>query len=165
MRILITGTPGVGKTTIAARLAKILKYRVVSEKEFCEQHRIGRYNPRIREREVPLSRLKTELSAFLKKTDNVIVEGHLSCECRLRPIDAVIVVRLDPDRLEFRLRERGYPDVKVLDNVMVEGIDYCKNHAVRNYGIKRVHEAVNNKELKHTLSIIVQKLSVFGSKK
>ena len=144
MRIVITGTPGVGKSTIAAKLGQRLKFVVVSEKDFCEKRRIGRFNPRLKEREVPLGRLTKELSKFLKENDHVIVEGHLSCECKLRPVDAVIVLRLDPDRLDFRLSERKYSDVKIQENVLVEGIDYCLKYAKRNYG-ERVFEVKNDK--------------------
>ena len=161
MRILITGTPGVGKSTIAHKLGEKLKFMVISEKRFCEKRKIGKYNPAMGEREVPLSRLQKELSAFLKQNDQVIIEGHLSCECKLRPIDCVIVVRLNPERLEFRLRERQYNEVKIQDNVMVEGIGYCLKYAQKNYG-KRVFEVSNDKELKETLSIIIKKLTQKG---
>jgi hypothetical protein len=52
-----------------------------------------------------------------------------------------------------------------MDNMMVEGIDYCYKHALRHYGKKRVFEAENNKELKYTLSIIVAKLQGLVGKK
>ncbi len=165
MRILITGTPGVGKSTIASRLGKALKHKVVSEKTYCEKHNIGKWDSKTRERVVPISRLEKSLSAYLQKHEKVIIEGHLSCECRLRPMDAVVVVRLPPDRLEFRLHERrGYSEVKIQDNVLCEGIDYCAKWARRKYG-KRVFEVSNDKELKYTLSVILRKLHALQKEK
>lgn len=161
MRLLVTGTPGVGKTTIALRLAKKLHLKVVSETAFCRRHKIGKWDFESREQIVPLGKLQKLLSGHLRIHDNVIVDGHLSSEIKLAWIDAVIVVLLSPDRLEFRLRERGYNEVKIQDNVLCEGIGYCLNHAKRNYG-SRVVAVQNDKEIKQTVAIIIKKLKEKG---
>lgn len=156
MRLIVTGTPGVGKTTIARLLAKCLKLEWVNEKAFADKKRIGRTDQKTRERVIPIKRLAAELNRFLKQHSKVVVEGHLLAECRLRPIDWVIVVRLSPDRLEFRLRERGYPEVKIQDNVLCEGIDYCLKHVQRNFPPEKIVQVQNDKQLKQTISTIIK---------
>src|SRR3989344_6950 len=44
MRICITGTPGVGKTTIAKKLGQELGHKVLNEKEFSLREGIGEFD-------------------------------------------------------------------------------------------------------------------------
>lgn len=156
MRLVVTGTPGVGKTTIATLLAQKLGLSRINETAFAQKQGIGRTDRKTNERVVPLGRLTKALNQWLQQHANAVVEGHLVCECRLRPIDWVIVVRLNPERLEFRLRERHYSEVKIQDNVMCEGIDYCLKHTKRNYPLKKIVEIQNDKSLKQTIARIVK---------
>ena len=152
MRIIITGTPGTGKTAIAEILGRKIKHKALNEKDFCGKKRIGKIDKKTKELVVPLGKLEKELNRVLKKEKNIIIEGHLLCECRLRPADFIFVIRLSPDRLEFRLRERNYPEAKIQDNVLCEGIDYCRKHAQKNYAKGKIFEISNNGEIKKTIS-------------
>jgi adenylate kinase len=155
MRIIITGTPGTGKTTIAELLGKKIKHKVVNEKEFCEKKKIGRIDKKTQELVVPIKKFEKEMNKLLARKKNIIVEGHLLCEAKLKA-DLAIVLRMPPDLLELRLRERRYPEFMIQDNVLCEGIDYCKKHALRNYPNKKVIEIHNKKTIKETMHNILQ---------
>ncbi|HIH10273.1 MAG TPA: AAA family ATPase [Candidatus Diapherotrites archaeon] len=156
MRICITGTPGVGKTAIAQRLAKELDYPAINEKEFAVKEGLvaAEFDVQSNELEVPLEKLEARLNKMLAKEKNIIAEGHMLCEIKGR-FDLVVVLHLDPERLEYRLEQRSYSPEKVQDNVFCEGIDYCSRQAMKNYPKSRVIEVENRKSIKETTELII----------
>jgi len=130
MRIVITGTPGVGKSKLAKFLAKKLKLKLFNEKEIAIKSNIGHFEED--ELVIPIRKLEKKIKGILKKRKNVIIEGHMLCEMKLN-VDLAIVITMDPEKLQEILEARGYGINKVLDNIFCEGIEYCKKHAARNY--------------------------------
>ncbi len=157
MRIMVTGSPGVGKTRIAKALGKSLKCRVVNEKEFAVEQAIGKWDSQNEELVVPLGKLQKALNQVLGREKNLIVEGHLLCETKLK-VDAVVVLRLHPELLQARLEGGGYIAEKIQDNVFCEGIDYCKKHILRRYPEKKVLEVECKKTIKETTNHIIREL-------
>lgn len=158
MRIVVTGTPGVGKTTIGRVLAKRLGIRrVVNETEFALSRNIGKWDRNENELVVPPAKLRAELNRELSKEKDILVEGHMLCEIKLK-VDAVVLLRLHPELLEARLSAKGYRAEKVQDNVFCEGIDYCRKHAERNYGKKKITEVYCRRTAAETADAVVKKL-------
>lgn len=162
MRIIITGTPGTGKSIIAQLLGKKLKHKVVNDREFCEEKKIGRMDKKLHELVVPVKKMEKEMNKLLRKEKKIIAEGHLLCEAKLKA-DWLVLLRTEPDILEERLRSRGYPEFKIQDNVLCEGIDYCKKHALRNYPSKKIIEIHAEKSIKETLDKIITELHTRGA--
>jgi len=136
MKLLITGTPGCGKTTLAKNIAKKFRLKLINEKDFALQNKIGSFNDE-NELEIPPKQLEKALTLFLKKNNNVVLEGHVLSETKI-PVDKVIVVTIHPEELEARLEQRNYAPAKIMDNVFCEGIEYCKKHVLRRYPEKKV---------------------------
>ncbi len=133
---MVTGTPGCGKTTLAKLLGNKFNLKVINEKDFALKNKLGKFND-ANELEIPLKEFEKKANAFLKKNDNVLFEGHVICEIKLK-VDKVILVQVDPEELEARLEQRNYSVDKIMDNVFCEGIDYCKKHVLRKYSKKKI---------------------------
>ncbi|VVB74454.1 Putative adenylate kinase [uncultured archaeon] len=136
MRLAITGTPGCGKTTLAKQLGAKLGLKVINEKDFALKNKLGSFNEE-NELEIPIKEFEKKANSFLKKTDNVLFEGHVLCEAKL-VVDKIIVLTINPEELELRLEQRNYHAAKIMDNVFCEGIEYCKKHAQRNYSKEKL---------------------------
>jgi len=162
MNIIITGTPGTGKTTIAQIIATELKYTVINEKQLSLELNAGEFNSENNEYEIDITKLEKGINKFLKKKSNIIIEGHVICEAKLEPIDMVIVLRLNPEILELRLEKREYSPEKIQDNVFCEGIDYCYKKAIKNYEEAKIIQIETKKSLKETKELILNEINNWG---
>ncbi|MEM4221898.1 MAG: adenylate kinase family protein [archaeon] len=115
-RIIITGTPGVGKTTIGKAFAKKHNLPFVSVGSLVEGKRFT------------LKWLQKKLMNF-----EGVLESHLLCEFYL-PDSFVFILRCSPKVLAKRLAKRGYSKKKILENLECEALDYCTICAEINYG-------------------------------
>ncbi|MEM3555901.1 MAG: adenylate kinase family protein [Candidatus Micrarchaeia archaeon] len=136
MRVVLTGVPGTGKTAIASALSK-KGFEVISLNEVVEKKKLWREVDEFGSRIVNLKKLERETNKILKGKKKCVVEGHLACEIKLN-CDVAVVCRTKPSLLEKRLRERGYPERKVNENLMCELLDYCTVLSLKNY--RRVYE-------------------------
>lgn len=117
MIISVTGTPGVGKTTLSKILAERLDYEYVGVKEFAMEKGIGTEVGD--ELEIDVDELADAMLREFRGKD-VIIDGHLS---HFVPADIVIVLRAHPKLVAERLKERGYSKKKLAENVEAELID------------------------------------------
>ncbi len=115
MLVAITGTPGVGKTSLLSQPAlQGYGYEIVSVEDLATRH-WAITGKELREIDVDKLASKMERSERM-----VMLDGHLSHY--LNP-DICIVLRCHPEVLEARLRERDYDEQKIRDNVEAEAID------------------------------------------
>ncbi len=161
MQLIITGSPGVGKSSVAKALGKKIKHVVVNEQQFALEKKIGKWDSEESELVIPLQQFAKELNKLLAKEKNIILEGHLLCELLL-PVDFVVLLRAKPTVLEQRLHAKGYSELKVQENVFCEANDYCKKRVVRNYKKGKVLLVDAGKTIKEITLDIISKLKEKG---
>lgn len=144
MRVALTGTPGVGKTTLAG-VAAAHGWTVVDVKAWAAQEKCVVSRDEADQADViDVAKLARKVPA--DRGTKVLFEGHLS---HLLPLDGAWVLRLDPDELRRRLQARGYPAAKVSENAEAEALDIILQealesgpHVVQRDGTRRSPEAL-----------------------
>ncbi|VVB98524.1 Putative adenylate kinase [uncultured archaeon] len=132
MLIVITGTPGTGKTTASALLGKMMGMPVLHLREFVKERKLSSgFDKKTQIDLVDLGKLGKELSKELAKGEKRIVEGHLACEIPL-PAQFVFVLRCEPGELRRRMKKRRYARAKLNENLMAEMLDYCTQNSEAN---------------------------------
>ena len=166
MIIVMTGTPGVGKSTISKLLALRLGavHMDLSELALREGLTLGWDE----ERETAIAdieRLKALFEERVSASEHpFIVEGHYASDV-VPPDKAtfVFVLRKDPWRLKRELESRGYSMEKVMENVEAEVLDVCLAEAVAAYGEDSVSEIDVTDE---SAEAVVEKIvSIIGGSK
>lgn len=166
LKILITGAPGTGKTTLVQGICKKAGASSIDINELAEL--LGLYShtdPSDNAKVVRLSKLKEEVIAALKseKGKLVLVDGHLGCEMRL-PVQKAIVLRCDPRELKVRLSQRNYPKGKISQNALSEALDYCTVQSEKNYGRRKVWEIDTTGKLPEQVQKEAEEI-IFGKKR
>jgi adenylate kinase len=149
MRIILTGSPGTGKSRIAIALSEKLGFALIDIKRIaCTRKLVGK------SREVDLGKLAAALRPLARKKD-FIAEGHLACEIRL-PADFIFVLRTSPATLRRRLAKRHYGKKKLEENLMAEMLDYCVWRTEAVYGRKPLELDTSKRSVSGCVSELVK---------
>ncbi len=126
--IALTGTPGVGKTSVA-RLLKKKGFLVISlNREIIKNKLYSGYD---RKRKCYISDMK-KVRSFVKKTitenpeKNIVIDSHLS---HFLPVDTSIVLRCKTDELEKRMKKKRWNRRKIEENLEAEFLDLISQEA------------------------------------
>ena len=141
--LVVTGTPGVGKTRISKVLAERLEGLYISLTDIVKRENLCLYVDSERDTVVADLRVLSErVSEIISESScDVVVDGHYASEVvSSEVVSYAFVLRIEPDKLRFRLQERGYSEGKILENLASEVLDVCLFDAVACYGVEKVDE-------------------------
>jgi len=160
--ILVTGTPGTGKTTISRLLAKTVQAKYVNPEILLPRKGIDyTYDESRKTRIVSIRRLRSSLASLAGRTEHgLIIDSHIAFKITSSPeLERVIVLRCNPAVLERRLKRKHWSKRKISENVLAEILDICLWDAVQNYGWRRISEIdTTNKPPSRALRLVIRAL-------
>ncbi|XP_040051027.1 adenylate kinase isoenzyme 6 [Gasterosteus aculeatus] len=156
--ILLTGTPGVGKTTLGKELAQRTGLTYVNIGDLAKEGQL--YDGYDEEYQCPI----LDEDGVVDELDEKMVEGGMIIDyhgCDLFPerwFHIVFVLRTDNTQLYTRLEDRGYTGKKLQDNVQCEIFQTIYEEAREAYSEEIVHQLPSDtpEDLERNLEQLVQ---------
>ena len=141
--ILVTGTPGVGKTTVSHKLASKLDAPYIGITELVKKQKLITSVDEERKTLIAdTEKVSKQLQEILAKTEgSIIIEGHYAVDVvPKKDVNTVFVLRRDPRELKDALEKRGYEEKKLWENLAAEILDVCLWDALSACGSDKVCE-------------------------
>ncbi|XP_042546612.1 adenylate kinase isoenzyme 6 isoform X1 [Dipodomys spectabilis] len=156
--ILLTGTPGVGKTTLGKELASRSGLKYISVGDLAREGEL--YDGYDEEYDCPIldeDRVVDELENEMRD-GGVIVDYHGCDFFPERWFHIVFVLRTDNSVLYKRLETRGYNEKKLQDNIQCEIFQVLYEEAIASYKEEIVHQLPSNnpEELEDNINKILK---------
>ena len=160
--LIITGTPGTGKTVLARLVATKQKAELVNLGELIKKEKLYReYDRSRRSYIIDGKRLRKSLLNLFNsyRGNDLVIETHwLGNFMPKRPGMTAVVIRTDPLVLAARLRRRGWDKKKIWENVEAELIDLSLYESLKLLGRRRVYQIDATRKRPGEILRVVSKL-------
>ena len=130
MRVIVTGSVGTGKTTVAKALAKKFKLKYMDVNKIIKENKLVEgYDKELDTKLVDVNKLVKVLIKIIKRNKNIVIDSHLSHYLPKKYVDWCVVVKCNLKILKKRLKKRGYSERKIRENLDSEIFNVCLNEA------------------------------------
>lgn len=158
--ILITGTPGVGKTSVSRLLCSKLGASYIDLDKLVKLEKLISDVDEIRGTLVVDENkiLKRVEEIIIMSKEDVIIDGHYAVNVvPTKKIHVTFVLRRDPDELKMLLISRGFEIKKVWENLASEILDVCLIDAINMSSFSQVCEVdVTKKDVDESVKEIIE---------
>jgi adenylate kinase len=142
--ILITGTPCIGKTTIAKKLAAKLGALYINLTELAQKNNLTLGEDEQRKTTIiDEEKMQTKLAETVDTTEkhDVIIDGHYAVAVTQKTlVTRIFVLRRNPIELRRLMEKRDYSGAKLWENLASEILDICLVEALQMHGKEKVCE-------------------------
>ncbi|MEM0368835.1 MAG: adenylate kinase family protein [Desulfurococcaceae archaeon] len=140
--IIVAGTPGTGKTTVARAISEKCGLRIINLSELAmEKGYITAYDESRSTYIIDEDKLVNDILNLAKSSEeHVLVQTHYPEIIPRDIVDRVFILRTHPLILEKRLLERGWSRRKINENVMAEILGVVASNAVNAFGSELIYE-------------------------
>lgn len=121
MKILITGTPGAGKTTLSKEIHELYKIPYIEVSSYIIQNNL--YKGKSKKFDSSLfddNVVREHFKNYLKDKNSFIIDTHSPSVFDFINFDLSYVLKVSTDVLYTRLRQRGYKNSKIKENISCE---------------------------------------------
>lgn len=155
--IVVSGTPGVGKSAVSEKLANILGYKYINlSKLAIEKNLLSHYDDERNTYVIDEYGLINEVLRITSEFNKLVIDTHYPEILPSELVDFVIVLRINPTILEKRLRERNWNARKIYENVLAEILSVITINAIEKFGENKVFEIdVTNKSIDTIVNEII----------
>ena len=139
--IVISGTPGTGKSTLAKLISKKSNFKLLDIKKFIKDNKLNESYDKIRRCYIIDVKkfIKILINEIKKINKNLIIDSHLGHFLPRKFVSLCIITKCDLKVLKKRLLKRKYNKLKIKENLESEIFNVCLNEA---------------KKLKHNILVI-----------
>ncbi len=135
--VIISGTPGTGKTSVSNKISEMIDVNVIALNELAISE--GLIQDFDKKRDTNIVNIDKLVSHVLKIVEElkkkgiklVIIESHFSDIIPNNMINYAFVLRCEPSVLRHRLKERGYTMEKITENAQAEILGNCANYLIK----------------------------------
>ena len=157
--IVISGTPGTGKTRIAKLISEKSSFRYIDVNKLIRENKIAEnYDRKRKTYVVDIKKLNKLLVKIIKKSgENLIFDSHLSHFLPAKYVNLCIIAKCKLKTLRKRLIKRGYNELKLNENMDSEVFNLCLNETIEqkhNILVIDATEKVNNLNIKLILKLV-----------
>lgn len=165
--ILITGTPCVGKTTLARRLSKEIDALYINLTELAEKENLTLGQDKERETTIiDENKMRRKIRETIDTTEksNIVIDGHYAAAVVPKShATHIFVLRRNPVELRRFMEKCGFQGPKLWENLAAEILDVCLVEALSEHEKEKVCELdVTGKTVEN---VVTEILAVLDSRK